>query len=182
MRLIRYPPRIDCEQAAETDPSVWVVHEGKRRYVNGAPHVDSGFLTLLAQDGRRRPAGARPSRRMDGCPATRWRARGQFRQGARALERRAHQGDRTSGDRQRRGANVHPFLLRGARRRRDPAAADGSAGSFEPFLYGDYLWATTTQFVEFKGMEGLRRPLRRANPSERRRARPRSLNGSLSIP
>jgi hypothetical protein len=30
--------------------------------------------------------------------------------------------------------------------------------SFEPFLYGDYLWATTTQFVEFKGMESLRRP------------------------
>ena len=27
---------------------------------------------------------------------------------------------------------------------------------FEPFLYGDYLWQTTTQFVEFKGMEGLR--------------------------
>jgi hypothetical protein len=31
-------------------------------------------------------------------------------------------------------------------------------GSFEPFLYGDYLWATTTQFVEFKGMEALRAP------------------------
>ena len=28
--------------------------------------------------------------------------------------------------------------------------------AFEPFLYGDYLWATTTQFVEFKGMESLR--------------------------
>ncbi len=32
-------------------PSVWVTHEGRRFYVNGAPHVDSGFLTLLAQDG-----------------------------------------------------------------------------------------------------------------------------------
>ena len=30
--------------------------------------------------------------------------------------------------------------------------------SFEPFLYGDYLWATTTQFVEFKGMEAPRKP------------------------
>ncbi len=29
---------------------------------------------------------------------------------------------------------------------------------FEPFLYGDHLWATTTQFVEFHGMEGLRKP------------------------
>ena len=33
------------------------------------------------------------------------------------------------------------------------------AASFEPFLYGDYLWATTTQFVEFKGMESLRKPI-----------------------
>jgi isopenicillin N synthase-like dioxygenase len=32
--------------------------------------------------------------------------------------------------------------------------------AFEPFLYGDYLWATTTQFVEFKGMESLRTPMR----------------------
>ena len=34
------------------------------------------------------------------------------------------------------------------------------AEAFEPFYYGDYLWATTTQFVEFKGMEPLRKPLR----------------------
>ena len=40
-----------------------------------------------------------------------------------------------------------------------PLPMDGAA-SFEPFLYGDYLWATTTQFVEFKGMERLRRPIR----------------------
>jgi isopenicillin N synthase-like dioxygenase len=31
---------------------------------------------------------------------------------------------------------------------------------FEPFLFGDYLWATTTKFVEFHGMEGLRPPRR----------------------
>ena len=41
-----------------------------------------------------------------------------------------------------------------------PLPMDGAA-SFEPFLYGDYLWATTTQFVEFKGMESLRTPTRR---------------------
>jgi len=34
------------------------------------------------------------------------------------------------------------------------------SGSFEPFFYGDYLWAATTKFVEFKGLEGLRKPLR----------------------
>jgi isopenicillin N synthase-like dioxygenase len=30
--------------------------------------------------------------------------------------------------------------------------------SFEPFLYGDHLWSTTTKFVEFQGMEELRTP------------------------
>jgi isopenicillin N synthase-like dioxygenase len=35
-----------------------------------------------------------------------------------------------------------------------------AADAFEPFLYGDHLWATTTKFVEFKGMEPLRKPLR----------------------
>jgi len=34
------------------------------------------------------------------------------------------------------------------------------AGSFEPFFYGDYLWATATKFVEFQGLEGLRKPRR----------------------
>jgi isopenicillin N synthase-like dioxygenase len=49
LRLIRYPPRLDLPEAAAADPGVWVMHEGRRRYVNGAPHVDSGLLTLLAQ-------------------------------------------------------------------------------------------------------------------------------------
>jgi hypothetical protein len=50
----------------------------------------------------------------------------------------------------------------------DPSRADAEirplpmdGASFEPFFYGDYLWATTTQFVEFKGMESLRKPMGR---------------------
>ena len=42
LRLIRYRPRTDVEQAAEADPNVWLTHQGKRHYVTGAPHVDSG--------------------------------------------------------------------------------------------------------------------------------------------
>jgi hypothetical protein len=30
--------------------------------------------------------------------------------------------------------------------------------AFTPFLYGDHLWATTTRFVEFHGLEHLRPP------------------------
>jgi len=163
LRLIRYPPRVDLQQAAETDPSVWVVHEEKRRYVTGAPHVDSGFLTLLAQHdvgglqarGRHGEWMDVPS--LDGALAVnfgkvleRWSA-GRIK----ATEHRVI----GSGEARmsvpffyeaRADAEIRPLPM-------DPADA------FEPFLYGDYLWAATTQFVEFKDMEGLRRPLRAPN-------------------
>ncbi|HEU4827063.1 MAG TPA: 2OG-Fe(II) oxygenase family protein, partial [Dongiaceae bacterium] len=42
-------------------------------------------------------------------------------------------------------ALIEPLLLPGA----EP---------FAPFYFGDYLWATMTGFVEFQGLEGLRRP------------------------
>jgi isopenicillin N synthase-like dioxygenase len=32
------------------------------------------------------------------------------------------------------------------------------APRFTPFYLGDYLWSTITKFVEFQGLEGLRRP------------------------
>ena len=35
--------------------------------------------------------------------------------------------------------------------------APGSS-PFAPFYFGDYLWSTMTRFVEFHGLEGLRRP------------------------
>ena len=30
--------------------------------------------------------------------------------------------------------------------------------SFEPFVFGDYLWATVTRLVEFQGLESARTP------------------------
>src|SRR5258707_8093617 len=49
LRLLRYPVRTDAEQTAQSDPNVWVTHDGAKGYVNRAPHVDSGVLTLLSQ-------------------------------------------------------------------------------------------------------------------------------------
>ena len=163
LRLIRYPPRLDLQQAAEADPGVWVVHAGKRSYVTGAPHVDSGCLTLLAQHGvgglqaRGRHGEWMDVPSLEGALAVnfgkvleRWSA-GRIK----ATEHRVI----GSGEERmsvpffyeaRADAEIGPLPM-------DPAAA------FEPFLYGDYLWATTTQFVEFKGMEGLRRPRRAPN-------------------
>ena len=160
LRLLRYPIRTDAEQTARSDPNVWVTHGGGRFYVNGAPHVDSGFLTLLAQDG----VSGLQARHRDGTwldvPPTddglalnfgkvleRWCA-GRIK----ATEHRV-----IGAGRERRSI---PFFYEArADAEIRPLPMDG-ASSFEPFYYGDYLWATTTQFVEFKGMESLRKPMR----------------------
>jgi isopenicillin N synthase-like dioxygenase len=166
LRLIRYPVRSDTDQAAANDPSVWVTHRGRRHYITGAPHVDSGFLTLLAQDG---VAGLQARHHngewldvppMDETLAVNF---------GKVLERW------TAG---RIKATEHRVIGHGKERMSVPffyeARADAeitplpTGGIFEPFLYGDHLWATTTQFVEFKGMEALRPPRRPAAQASRR--------------
>lgn len=160
LRLLRYPIRTDAEQTAQSDPNVWVTHGNGRFYVNGAPHVDSGFLTLLAQDG----VSGLQARHRDGTwldvPPTDEGLAVNF---GKVLERWC------AG---RIKATEHRVIGTGRERMSIPffyeARADAEirplpmddAASFEPFLYGDYLWATTTQFVEFKGMESLRKPTR----------------------
>ena len=51
LRIIHYPERMESSFAGAAPPDIWVEHEGRRRYVTGALHVDSGFVTVLAQDG-----------------------------------------------------------------------------------------------------------------------------------
>ena len=160
LRLLRYPPRTDAEQTAQTDPNVWVTHEGRRFYVNGAPHVDSGFLTLLAQDGVSGLQARHPDGAWLDVPPTDDALAVNF---GKVLER-------WSGGRIK--ATEHRVIGTGQERMSIPffyeARADAEikplpmdgAASFKPFYYGDHLWATTTQFVEFKGMESLRKPMR----------------------
>ena len=160
LRLLRYPVRTDTELTARSDPNVWVTHDGAKVYVNGAPHVDSGFLTLLAQDG----VSGLQARHRDGT----WldvppNDDGLAVNFGKVLERWC--GGRIK-------ATEHRVIGTGRERMSIPffyeARADAEirplpvdGASFEPFLYGDYLWATTTQFVEFRGMESLRKPMRR---------------------
>ncbi len=153
LRLIRYPVR--------TDAHVWITHRGERRCIVGVPHVDSGFLTLLAQDGvDGLQAQHRDGRWIDVPPV----------EGALAVNF-GQVLERWCGGRIK--ATRHRVLGGGRERMSIPffyeARADAEiaplpipgAAPFEPFFYGDYLWATTTQFVEFMGMEKLRPPLRR---------------------
>jgi isopenicillin N synthase-like dioxygenase len=51
LRLIRYPERTEASLAGAKPLDVVVEHKGERRFMVGGAHVDSGFVTLLAQDG-----------------------------------------------------------------------------------------------------------------------------------
>lgn len=160
LRLLRYPVRTDLELAASADGTLWQEHEGRRRHVAGAPHVDSGFLTLLAQD---RVAGLQ-ARRRDGTwfdvPPREGTLVVNF---GRVLERWTAGRVRATEHRVL-GAPVERFSIAYFHEARAdaeirPLPIDSPDG-FAPFLFGDYLWAQITAFVEFRGMEGLRRPRR----------------------
>lgn len=160
LRLLRYPARAPQELAACTDPRVWVEDAGARRYVTGAPHTDSGFMTLLAQSAvPGLQARARDGRWL-GIPPQRETFVVNF---GKVLEL-------WSGGRIR--ATEHRVVGCGEERfsipffheaRADaeirPLPMDDSA-SFEPFLFGDYLWARIGDFVEFRGIRARRKPSR----------------------
>jgi isopenicillin N synthase-like dioxygenase len=157
LRLIRYPPRTPAELAAIGDPALWIATPAGRRPLAGAPHTDSGFVTLLAQDGvAGLQARTRDGRWSDVPPLEKslvvnfgqvleqWSA-GRIR----ATEHRVL------------GAETErysiPFFYE--------ARADATIAPlpidpperFAPFEYGDFLWKRITAFVEFRGMEGERK-------------------------
>lgn len=158
LRLIRYP----AQPPEEIPERRWLDHDGRRRYVVGAAHVDSGFVTLLAQDG----VGGLQARGRDGgwvdVPPTPGTLAVNF---GKVLELW------TAG---RVRATEHRVLGSGATRcslpffyepRVDavirPIPALGGP-AFAPFEYGDHVWALSTKFIEFKGLEHLRPPRRAA--------------------
>ena len=158
LRLIRYPVRPPESFAGAPDSTTWVEHRGQRRYTIGAAHVDTGCMTLLAQDGvDGLQARAADGRWLDvppeadavvvnfGALLARWTG-GRIR----ATEHRVLGSDRERVSipffyEPRVDATIAPLPLAGG-----PA--------FEPFLFGDYLWAAVTRFVEFQGLEALRPP------------------------
>jgi isopenicillin N synthase-like dioxygenase len=148
LRLIRYPVR----DPAHLDPALRV-GDG---YMLGAPHVDSGLLTLLAQDG---VAGLEVEARSGAwipVPPDEGTLVVNF---GKLLERWT--GGRVRATRHRvvgRGRARHsvPFFY-------EPAidaviAPLGLGAPFEPVTYGDHLWEATTRFIEQKGIAHLRTP------------------------
>lgn len=152
LRLIRYPPRDEAEPAALTNPDARIDTPAGRRYLVGAPHTDSGFLTLLAQDGvAGLQARSREGRWLDVPPMEgtlvvnfgqvleQWSA-GRIR----ATEHRVlgSGGERYSIPffyEARAQATIAPLPL-------DPPDL------FAAFEYGEFLWKRMRTFIEFRGL------------------------------
>lgn len=157
LRLIRYPER-PASSLAGMGEEAWVTHGGRRLHLVGAPHCDSGFVTLLAQDGVEGLQARDGNGAWVDVPPAEGTLAVNF---GRLLER-------WSGGRIR--ATEHRVIGSGRERfsipffyeprvdaRIAPLPLPG-AEPFAPFLYGDHLWAAMTRFVEFRGLESLRPP------------------------
>lgn len=163
LRLIHYPKRTPEQLATVTDPDLWVMHNGERRFVSGKAHVDSGLVTLLAQDG----VPGLQARAHDGS----W-IDVEPREGTLAINF-GKVLDRWTGGRIK--ATEHRVVGTSSARHSIPFFYEPrvdaeiaplplpGATPFAPFYYGDHLWAASMKFVEFHGMEHLRKPLRRAD-------------------
>jgi isopenicillin N synthase-like dioxygenase len=159
LRLTRYPLR----EAGELNPNVLLVEQkGAQRPLIGGAHVDSGLVTLLAQDG------------VEGLQAQ--NLRGEWVDVPPADETLAVNFgkllEQWTGKRVR--ATLHrvvsparerfsiPFFYEPAVDAEIAALPLEGVERFEPFLYGDFLWDAATNFVEQKGIRHLRDPRRRA--------------------
>ena len=162
LRLIHYPPRSAASLAAIEHPDFWVPYGGGRAYLTGAAHVDSGLMTLLAQDGVSGLQAVASNGSWIDVPPLDHALVVNF---GRLLERWT--GGRIKATRHRvigLGAERYsiPFFYEP---RVDAVIAplslphgSGTVDNFAPFLYGDHLWAATTKFVEFAGLEDRRPP------------------------
>jgi isopenicillin N synthase-like dioxygenase len=160
LRLIHYPVRTEASLVGIPEEELCVMHDGSRRQVVGRAHVDSGLMTLLVQDG----VSGLQARGSEGhwidVPPIEGRLAVNF---GKLLDLWTHG---------RIKATEHRVISSGRERYSIPffyeAKVDAEIAplplpgsvAFEPFLYGDYVWTSTTKFVEFRGMEQLRKPRR----------------------
>ncbi|TPI60508.1 isopenicillin N synthase family oxygenase [Mesorhizobium sp. B3-1-7] len=162
LRLIRYPLRTEDGAVDLSKPEYSVMHKGERRLVIGREHADSGFVTLLAQDGveglqARNHAGewidVPPA---DGTLAVnfgqlleRWTGGVVQATRHRVIAPKTARYSIPFFYEPRVDAEIAPLPIKGA-------------SDFASFLYGDYLWESATNFVEMAGVKTLRKPRRAA--------------------
>jgi isopenicillin N synthase-like dioxygenase len=165
LRLIRYPLRDANAGIDLSGPEYGVTHKGETRLIIGREHADSGFVTLLAQDGvEGLQAMDHAGDWIDVPPADATLAVN-F---GKLLERWT--GGLVQATRHRvvspgRARYSIPFFYEP---RADALIAPlplAGGSDFPPFLYGDYLWDQATNFVEMAGVKHLRQPRLSSPPS-----------------
>ncbi len=160
LRLLRYPPRPVVAVAGQSNEGLRIVHQGEHRPISGAAHVDSGFVTLLAQAGVAGLQARSATGDWIDLPPREGTLTVNF---GRLLQRWT--GDRIKATEHRvLGSTRERFSIPFFYEPRVDAeiAPLPDRENFTPFLFGDYLWETTTKFLEFRGLESLRPPRRPA--------------------
>ena len=158
LRLICYPQRGENAGVDLSRPEYWVMHRGEKRLVVGREHADSGFVTLLAQDGVEGLQAKNHGGEWIDVPPVDGMLAVNFGQ---LLERWTGGGVQATRHRVvapgRERFSIPFFYEPRVDARIAPLPIDGSEG-FAPFLYGDYLWESATNFVEMAGLKHLRKP------------------------
>ncbi|MGH6880170.1 MAG: isopenicillin N synthase family dioxygenase [Hypericibacter sp.] len=158
LRLIHYPLR-PPESFIGAEPAIAIEHEGAARQLVGAPHTDSGILTLLNQDS----TGGLQARGRDG----QWldvppRPRSLVVNFGKLLELWTEGRVRATEHRVLAAASPRlsiPFFFEPRADALIQPLSTSGRPAMAPFLYGDYLWERMVKFVEFRGLE--RRATRR---------------------
>lgn len=163
LRLLHYPVRPAGSLDGVPTDEAWATHQGEQRYMLARAHVDSGFITLLAQDGvEGLQAQHRDGHWIDVPP----------QEGSLAVNFGKVLELWTGGAIR---ATPHRVLGHGRERYSIPFFFEANvdaviaplplpdAQAFAPFYFGDHLWAVTTRFVEQRGIAHLRTP--RAAPA-----------------
>ncbi|MBI1417310.1 MAG: isopenicillin N synthase family oxygenase [Limimaricola sp.] len=157
LRLLRYPPRTP-ESLAGAGDEARVTHDGRELFMLARAHVDSGFVTLLAQDGVAGLQAQASDEVWVDVPPRESTLAVNF---GKLLERWT--GGRVKATRHRViGGSAErfsiPFFYEPAVDAVIAPLPLGGAADFAPVSYGDHLWDATTKFVEQAGIAHLRTP------------------------
>jgi isopenicillin N synthase-like dioxygenase len=158
LRLIRYPVREENAGVDLSRPDYWAMDKGEKRLIIGREHADSGFVTLLAQDGVEGLQAKNHAGDWIDVPPADGTLAVNFGQLLERWTGGVVQATRHRVVAPKRARYSIPFFYepRADARIAPLPIADGAA--FPPFLYGDYLWESATSFIEMAGVKGLRKP------------------------
>ena len=154
-RLAYYPPRTPDSFGGQDPALAEVAHQRETLILSGAAHIDSGFVTLLAQDGVPGLQVEVGDEWIDAPP----------RDDALVVNFGKLLETWTGGAIR---ATRHRVVSWGEPRYSIPFFYEPAAeavikplpgrGAFDPFSYGDFLWDATTKFVEQEAVRHLRPP------------------------